>query len=389
MRIDFQWSRRPDGRWASVPTVPLGAYRLARRDAQLAVFKPTPAALAQGFAISLVLCIGMAGIHFGAAPFVFGPAERAIERDARASALQADADALRRSMIESGIASAEEIDAAQAAAQRRVDAANARRIASEARIAQVVRPLYYGALSVLGAFAFLAPASFLWRNVRLSRSIRGETAVSWTSYLGWPKSASWAKGDLTGLRVGCLVEQERTRRGAYRTLGWRWRLTAFGADGAPRVTLTLSRQAARPVEGMAVPGDVESACRVVESVWGIPCDRTAPFIEGEPDAFGRSGGVRISQPVMMNREKVQTYSSIDDIPPHLQAQARAMLEEAQRTGKPVSSSVTTTTQRFDMAGGAITFRDVDGVERTYRSADEMPPEVRARYEDLMRRFRGG
>lgn len=382
MQISFQWRRRPGGGWASVPTVPLGAYRLKRRDAHLAVFRPTAVALAQGFAIALLLCIAMAAIHGFAGPFVFGPSQRADARNARADTGDAEAEALRRSMIESGIATAEEIDAAQAAAQRRIDAGRARRDATEARVSKAAAPVYYGALSVLGVFAVFAPASFLWRNVRLSRGVRGETAVSWTSYLGWPKSARWTKGELTALRVGVRNEQERIRRGVYRTHGWRWYLAAYGADGAPRIVLTLSRQASRPVEGMALPGDVEVACRIVESIWGVPCDRNAG------DA-GYTGRVRMSKPITMTRESVQTYTSLDDIPPHLQAQARAMLEEARRTGKPVSSSVTTTTQRFDMSGDSIVFRDIDGVERTYASADAMPPEVRARYEDLMRRFRGG
>jgi len=79
------------------------------------------------------------------------------------------------------------------------------------------------------------------------------------------------------------------------------------------------------------------------------------------------------------------YSSMEEVPPEIRAQIESVEKEAAQAGGD-TYSITETSQ----TGKAITSKiiqrksvsaykvvDESGVERTYRSLDEMPPEIRA------------
>jgi hypothetical protein len=74
----------------------------------------------------------------------------------------------------------------------------------------------------------------------------------------------------------------------------------------------------------------------------------------------------------------KTYHSLDDVPPHLRAQAEALMAQAQAKGaKGGVASASATTATYQFTGD-------DGITHTYNSVDEMPLDVRARFEAMRR-----
>ncbi len=74
------------------------------------------------------------------------------------------------------------------------------------------------------------------------------------------------------------------------------------------------------------------------------------------------GQTRSSASVISRDVRHETYRSLDEMPPDVRAQAEAMLR-----GEPGAGSTVTRTK--------IRVRDADGVTREYNSLDELPPEL--------------
>ena len=83
--------------------------------------------------------------------------------------------------------------------------------------------------------------------------------------------------------------------------------------------------------------------------------------DGPPDGVGE------------HTVETRTFSSLDEMPPDLRAEAEKMIAEAKQSD-----------EGGDSGQVLCRYSDSDGKEHVYRSLEEMPPEVRERFERMRR-----
>ncbi|HOZ48591.1 MAG TPA: hypothetical protein PLO37_23230 [Candidatus Hydrogenedentes bacterium] len=233
----------------------------------------------------------------------------------------------------------------------------------------------------------LAPASTLWQSVRVRRDPRGDIEFRRRGFTGLVSSRSCPRDQLAF--IGTSVHESFAGRRPRRPLGWRWRVTVYSRKDAPGLTpfavdflCLLERE--RPSQHGRLPAVVEQLVDGLEGVTGLTCDRTYGVAEARGPRLRR--GVITTHAVATSEPHVtrttRTFRSLDEIPEDLRERFGAQLEQmrvdVERTGQP---------QQREVSSRTITVRDSSGQTRTYHSIEEMPPELRARYEQFVRQRR--
>jgi len=203
----------------------------------------------------------------------------------------------------------------------------------------------------------------------------------------WPTRRSIPLQNIDRILVG--PEEDVTRIRALRIRnGWRWLVCLVGREQPDPSTgiadeldvqFFIDFQRQRPDDPSRPPRRVqtfaESLSRITsvsDIAYAIPGE---PF--GRPEQYGwpvqRKSVVVSSEPAI---EK-HSFRSLADVPEHLRGDVERLMDESRRTG------------RREIREFRVTIRDSNGNEVTYNALDEMPPDVRARYERALRKSRRG
>lgn len=274
-----------------------------------------------------------------------------------------------------------------------------------------------------GLVAFLGlvyPTSCLWLRFALDRDARGGLVVQ--AGRVFPATRTWPAGWFS--RV--YVVAQPARAGGGRS-GYRW---CVRLKGTTEVEFWPDFQEHPPTPGQFSPRTSEFLS-ALQKLTGLSCD--APVIVGSYAAPSSGEGV---SSVSLVHTEAGRFTSLDEVPEHLREEFRRLQAEAMSDpsslvspGSRVAGHITQTIHFCDASGrehtyhsleelppeiraqveshvarakpiaippdgfpeglqmetsGSFSFRDAQGRERTYDSPDEMPPEVRAVYEEMRR-----
>jgi len=269
--------------------------------------------------------------------------------------------------------------------------------ARERRFRQVIAGCKVFLLGGTGLFLFLGvltPLSCLWSRVSIEADFQRNLVVRKWGLL-FPVSRSWpismfryigivAGNTFPGVRGGRISAQ------------WDWRVRLTPAPHSPQqqtpladldnftppaVEFRVFRHQHRPQPGQ-LPAPVADFVVALQRITGLSYGE--PVIM-ETSPMGSRGAmrtvVRESRPVVTKH----TFRSMEQVPEVLRSHIEEMMAAAREQGTPQTSRIEMTT---DLVSGTITYRDAKGNVHTYRSAEEMPPEVRAIFERA-RRFPPG
>lgn len=266
-----------------------------------------------------------------------------------------------------------------------------RQRAARPLIIAVLEPIFHaahwtafvGLVAAGGLPLFLVP----WERLTIRRGADGELVVCRRRLL--TRTRAWSAGAFGGA-VCEAVERVHRRRGGRRESDWVWvvRLVPHHTGGMipwplhvddPVVEFHVGHQCEAPHDAHRPPRRVRSFLKHVLRLAGVSDVQYAVLPDLRPTGSGRGfpfpAERRIvtysSEPIVESA----VYRSLDEIPDALRDEVRRLLAEGRTGEEVVRESV------------RITVRDADGNERTYTSLEELPPELRQRHEQALRRAR--
>lgn len=267
--------------------------------------------------------------------------------------------------------------------------------ALENRVRTFVTVAYGTVMTGLLLCALLPPVSTLWQQITIART---PSQLVVRSRGLWPRTRSVPIAEYRRIRITAREIRYRPRpAAASRSAGYRWCVSLepnidplLGSGDVWILEFQPHWQKERPIEQMRLPERVSRLSDALKRMTGVEPD---PFIvvefRGEVISSlgtrryvmsGPAGerGTRIveSGPVVQQR----TYS-FDEMPPEFRRQVEEMLARGQ-TSSELSVVRTSTVPPGDAPKMDFTFRDADGNVHHYRSLDEMPPNIRALFEQV-------
>jgi hypothetical protein len=262
----------------------------------------------------------------------------------------------------------------------------ARRRASGTWLSVVGRILHWIVWVALVAVAVLPLVAYPLQSVAIARSSENELVIRkrgfWTSIRRWPL-------ENFGLITIRPEEETSQYRGVRRHHGWGWFVRLSTAPtfserdrssfvDKPGVEFYVHHQKEREIDMSDPPLDVSRFVKHLKRITGVDnVGKTAIGPESRPwSLFGRrrrttTTSTIATEPVVTREE----YHSLDEVPEHLRADVARLMAEQSETEGAEGESI------------RVTVRDADGNQQTYTSLDELPPEVRSRYERAMRKKR--
>ncbi|HEO71315.1 MAG TPA: hypothetical protein ENN80_08630 [Candidatus Hydrogenedentes bacterium] len=276
-----------------------------------------------------------------------------------------------------------ETGAFEDAALARMRRENAERLARDrqrqARVDRVLGYVLWPVLIFCGLAGVLAPISALWQGLYISSDMRRNLVVRQRGAFGLLKTRSRPLADVGS--ISTHVQEIAYGRRAGRLYRWRWLVSVMSHQEAasPPFSLLFSvvEQGTRPGGIGGPPERVKSLLDGLEQVTGI---QPAPSYEVSEVGPERRSGVTVQRLVRTDRPLVsktrRTFQSRDEVPAELRPQVEAMRAEAEQTGQAQYHSADMQVMRY---------RDSTGRVVTATSLDELPPELRARFEEAISR----
>jgi hypothetical protein len=363
------------GKVTQIPVLDIRDWRMVRRDAQHAVFRPSMKTFGRRLGWTL-LCAVLAGLSYFSLREYLDTAMVPMEDTQALGSLVADTnwmlESMRRGM------SPEEWSRLKADLERSKAEAEARQAADLARREAGSRWFRRGLMAfviALGLAGMLPPIATLWNHLTIERTPQGGLVMRSRSVV--PRRREWAPGTIGRLPIQVREHITRGRHGRMEHRGWRWHvyLAPAAFSGAPGELPVLAEiiadwQPSRPMDNPPLTPRVEAVVSELGRLCGARPDR--PVVVDA--AVERSWlGTRITQqaefpagaPFVQKSEIREEYNSLDEVPAYLRPQMERMLRQAEAGIPPEGLK----SQRF-------VYRDASGRENVYHSRDEMPPEVR-------------
>ncbi len=218
-----------------------------------------------------------------------------------------------------------------------------------------------------GALALLAVLFPLSALWESVRIFRRGDRLEVHSFALFPRRRSHPVSSLTGMNL-LQREYRSSRRSGHRSLGWRWLLMLH--TEADSFEFWCGHHDAEDA-AQVVPARVVEFVRRLQHITGLRCapPQTVAWGSGRQGAFRTGRTFSSTSTPTCQRE---TYRSLEEMPPELRQAAEFQREHMRSAG--LSS----------MEWQQITVTDSDGNVRTYHSLDEMPPELRKRFEAARR-----
>jgi hypothetical protein len=253
---------------------------------------------------------------------------------------------------------------------------------------------YWVLVTLLTCGVVLPPLTCTWNRVTIRRNIRNEVVV--TKWGLWPSTRRWPADTFAVIGIETREVFGYTEHGGEIFEGWRWKVQL------------LDR--AHGVEDLNTPTSIHHHQHAAE-FWvhqemqrgmdkHLP-ERVRVFVEG----LHALTGLHARKPIILESERVNrglfrgrrrhykqagmphssttatqtTYENLDDVPEHLRGQVEQLMAEAEASPDKTARRV--------VEKRKITYRDRHGTMHTYDSPEDMPPELRTKFE-AMRKKRG-
>lgn len=270
---------------------------------------------------------------------------------------------------------------------RKQQAAREDYIAKRHRAGQVVQ----GIMLLIALLGLYPPVSVLWSTLTLEIDLWNNLRIRKGGLI--PRTRVWPADAFQSIAYGA---EERIHRGQDKRThgGWRWfvrlyaksdlPLPAIGAGIPPnQIEFQIHYQRDRPVTGVKPPAPVVKLVNWLKAV--TRAEVQGPLIVDDRAAAGSffQGRVPVQTvgPVTLARGPVTEtrteFKSLDEMPPELRSKFEKLMAQG-RTSEVVTHSVTVE------SGGPIVYRDQNGIEHRYRSIDEMPPDIRSLFDHFQK-----
>ena len=208
-----------------------------------------------------------------------------------------------------------------------------------------------------GFVGLVAPVSCLWSAIIIRPNAAGGLTVQHRGAL-LPTLRSWSKDQLNAMGV-LATEMRAGYRGLRRRIGYEWRVTLSDEYGLPLVEFRPDQQKERPMDGF-LSERTAAFSKALTQMTGISCGAPAALDVGGPGVVtNRRVFTTRGEPKLTRR----TFNSLDDLPPELRARAEQMLEQSRAEGRPIEQSIETS--------------------RTFCSLDDVPEHLRPEVERLI------
>jgi len=228
--------------------------------------------------------------------------------------------------------------------------------------------VFWAIAAILALMGLVPPVACFWQRSSLQADPHGLLVLRTRNL--FPHVWSWPADGFDRLLVRYEEVWHRSRYSRH-FVGWRWDIHLFapiapGGESVPAIVIAADLDKREPHGMIRIPERVERVAQWLSVHTGLPIGQ--PGLGAQAEA-GRSRTFthEESAPVVS-----QTYTSLDDMPPDIRRRA----EEMMKRGAPGQ-----TTFREER----VVIRDHTGAVQEYASWDEMPPEVRARFEEARRR----
>jgi hypothetical protein len=354
-------------------------WNLHRNDETSLVYRPSLWTLVRRFAWTFVAVILLLATQYGyremsgrlstsddtrSAPNNLAEAESIDQmvEDARAS--------LRATMTDSEWRDYEARESANRAHnQARIDAA----LAERAQMMEIVRYAALALTAALAALAILPPFLALIEQITVARDMRGNFVVTRRRLLS--RATVCPASTLTPFRVLVQGQLFRNRRPGYQWIVTTESDVARGGTG-DAFAFYVDHSNHPPMPDQRLPERVALFVDGMQRLTGLPHEGPIVLESSTP----QRSPFRVQTTINLDSgpsTRRQTFSSIDELPPELRGTIEAMMAQTgSRPDRTIEHRVVTTQH--------ITVEDADGNVRTFASPDEMPPDMRAIFEEMRR-----
>ena len=360
-------------------------WRLAEGDGPRRVFRPGPVALCLHL-LCMLVCLGAMAwmVHSIGRPSALGFGETGPQPS---QAEQAKLEELRKLSEEAKkLLEAYQSEAEAEALQQELKQEHAERAAARPREAdrrsalERVAPAAYTLFLGLCLFVGLAaPLSCIWQSVTIERDVHNQLRVKKVGIVPTARSVSFQNCTVLAPFVEEVIE---TGQDGPRMAGWRWRVQLHGTDErgqALMVEFWPLMEKDPPALLKYLPDRVKTLTNALEEMTGLKANPAAKMktTQLERGLFGdKLTSVGVSTSPGEPSGQPQTFSSLEEVPPHLRPKLEEMMQQTGSPGEAVQGSMN------------IRVQDAQGNTHAYHSLEEMPPEVRAAFEKAQR-ARGG
>ncbi len=363
----------------AVPLFDLSAFRYAGRRGEAVVFRPTVRVLLQSlpvFAAEIVAClilvyVGMRSIHAIERRLV-GEASggEAVRKAAQPDEQLAEVRRLSGQILN-------ELPADRRQQVLKAVAEERARFRMELRQERVrgLRKLSMLVWLPLGAVVFLHGGALLLRFLLggASFSVDDQQRLVFAHGIGRWRRHRWPLSEFSHWVVYASPRRRALPLAGPIGSAWTWKVALSSASAeqvglrhvAVGPTFIVGGQPVRPREDEAIRGELAAIVTALSKLTGLPVSK--PLVASSPSAGDVGCRATWQQSVV---EELRATSP-ESLPPELQAEAKRLLAEAERSG--------------GRSARVYVVTDFTGRQRTYRSIDEMPPEVRAIFDQSARR----
>lgn len=239
---------------------------------------------------------------------------------------------------------------------------------------QVAAGLRYARIALtglLGSSAILFPLLAMIEQVSIRQDVRGDLVI--TRRHLWPRTVSCPGASLSPLSV---IAREQSHSSGNRSAGYRWIILTYsdparGGTGAS-LEFHVDHSEFPPISSDRLPERTATFVDALRRLTGV--EYQGPVVtEADPFRSVRRSGYRRRGPVVTKR----FTKTFGNVPPELQGEVESLMAKlGEQSGSGFQHQV--------IRSEHITVKDADGNVRTYTSADELPPEMRAILEEMRR-----
>ncbi|MCL4694616.1 MAG: hypothetical protein KJ060_19155 [Candidatus Hydrogenedentes bacterium] len=244
---------------------------------------------------------------------------------------------------------------------------------------QVAAGLRYARIALtilLGGSAILVPLLALIEQLTIRQDVRGDLVIARRQL--WPRTVSCPGASLSPLSV---IAREQARSGGNHSNGYQWIVLTYSdpARGGTGTSLEFHVDHSQfpPTSTDRLPERAATFVDALRRLTGV--EYQGPIVtEADPFRSVRRGQYRRRGPVVTKR----FTKTFGNVPPELQGEVESLMARlGENSGSGFQHEVIRTER--------ITVKDADGNVRTYNSAEELPPEMRAVFDEMRRRHESG
>ncbi len=377
----------------TAPLYNLHTRRLHSADPHRIVYRPSlrTAILRLPITFSFFVLAGI--IWFGSAGFRQAPDPRSpISETERAEIAKGEQELLEHIRREMNNEEYEKLAATANARRAEHEAALVQAIENRNRVAGMVTQTVYGMCAALIVLSILPIVSCLWERVSIEKDANGAICIFQWRFV--PRRRRWAPAEFSRIDTWAMERYWFRRYGRVTKHSWDWfiQLAPLGPASMPIVAdaaltaeavgpqFLIHRQKEQPTGIGRAPEPVRDFVKALRALTGLPADPPktvqAQLIHGWLGSRVRRQHSQAITSTPHESVETHTFRSLDEVPPELRERMADLLRGGNVTQHPDGS--------IEATGERVERRVLDGKNEIHDNWESIPPEVR----EQVKRLRG-